>query len=57
MSGTYDAAVDQLNEDAPSWLAARRQKGLEAWANAAMPTAQDELLSTTVVALHDEALD
>ncbi len=42
MSGTYDAAVDQLNEDAPSWLAARRQKGLEAWANASMPTAQDE---------------
>ena len=42
MSGTYDAAVDQLNEDAPSWLAARRQKGLEAWANASMPSAQDE---------------
>lgn len=42
MSGMYDAAVEQLNEDAPAWLAARRQKGLEAWANASMPTQKNE---------------
>ena len=42
MSGMYDAAADQTNDDAPEWLAARRQKGLEAWATATMPTASDE---------------
>ena len=38
----YDAIVAQLNEGDPSWLAARRQKGLEALANASMPIAADE---------------
>ena len=42
MSGMYDGAVDQTSDDAPEWLAARRQKGLEAWATATMPTASDE---------------
>jgi Fe-S cluster assembly protein SufD len=42
MSGMYDDAVEQLNEDAPAWLASRRQKGLEAWATAAMPASNDE---------------
>ena len=42
MSGMHAAAVEKLNEGAPVWLAARRQKGLEAWANATMPTPQDE---------------
>ena len=42
MSGIHDDTVAQHNESAPDWLAARRQKGLEAWANAAMPTSKDE---------------
>lgn len=42
MSGMYAATVAQLNQDAPEWLAAIRQKGLEAWANATMPTGREE---------------
>lgn len=42
MPEPYDTVVEQLNEDAPAWLAERRQKGLEAWAVADMPAANDE---------------
>ena len=42
MSGKYDAVVEQLKDDSPPWLSASRQKGLDAWADATMPTAKDE---------------